>query len=138
MALPATSSNNFMSVEKPLKHITIPISVPISCAAIDEKNNSLNLRMSVVTKVSASGITLEVYREIDSDLVLLSFVAVNDCPLELRGKVVSSTKMKSGAFNVEISFQGSRDKNIEFAKHLVIVNNRSGQKPETIIDRRLN
>jgi len=138
MALLATSSKNVMSIEKPLKQITIPISVPISCAAMDEKNNSINLRMSVVTKVSASGITLEAYREIDSDLVLLSFVDVNDRPLELKGKVVSSTKMESGAFNVEISFQGSRDENIEFAKHLVIVNNRSGQKPETIIDRRLN
>lgn len=138
MALPATSKKDFIPEEKPLKQITIPISVPISCAAIDEKNNSLNLRMSVVTKVSASGITLEVYREIDSDLVLLSFVDVIDRSLELKGKVVSSTKMESGAFNVEISFHGSRDENIEFAKHLVIVNNRSGQKPETIIDRRLN
>lgn len=138
MALPATSKKDFIPEEKPLKQITIPISVPISCAAIDEKNNSLNLRMSVVTKVNASGITLEVYREIDSDLVLLSFVDVIDRSLELKGKVVSSTKMESGAFNVEISFHGSRDENIEFAKHLLIVNNRSGQKPETIIDRRLN
>lgn len=138
MALPATYRNNLIPEEKPLKQITIPISVMISCAAIDEKTNSLNLRMSVATKVSASGITLEVYREIDSDLVLLSFVDVIDRFLELKGKIVSSTKMESGAFNVEISFQGSRDENIEFAKHLVIVNNRSGQKPETIIDRKLN
>jgi hypothetical protein len=138
MGFPATSSNNLISEEKALKHITIPISVPISCAAIDDKNNSLNLRMSVATKVSASGIALEVYREIDSDLVLLSFVDVNDRSLELKGKVVSSTKIESGAFNVEISFHGSKDENIEFAKHLVIINRRSGQKPETIIDRRLN
>jgi hypothetical protein len=135
MVLITTLSNTLVSQEKPLKHITIPISVPISCAAIDDENNALNLRMNVVTKVSASGITLVVYREIDSDLVLLSFVALNDRPLELKGKVVSCTIIESGAFNVEISFQGSRDENIEFAKHLVIVNNRSSQKPTTIIDR---
>jgi hypothetical protein len=117
------------------EHITIPISVPVSCTAIDAEGTFLNLRMSVVKSVSQSGITLEAYREIDSDQVLLSFVDVIERPLEIKCKVVSCTKIESGAFKVGISFQGSRPENIEFAKHLVIVNNRSGQKPETIIDR---
>jgi hypothetical protein len=84
--------------------LTIPISVPISCTAIDSQGTPLNLRMSVVKSVSQSGITLEAYREIDSDQVLLSFVDVIERPLESKGKVVSCTKIESGAFQVEITF----------------------------------
>jgi len=127
-----------MAELKKKEHITIPISVPISCTATDAEGTPLNARMSVVKSVSPSGITLEAYREIDSDIVLLSFVDVLERPLEIKGKVDSCTKIESGAFKAEISFQGSRPENIEFAKHLVIVNNRSGQKPETIIDRKQN
>jgi hypothetical protein len=118
-----------------VKSIIIPISVPISCAAITSEGDSLNLRMSVATNVSATGITLEHYSKIESDLVLLSFAAVNDRLLELKGKVVSCTLTESGAFKLEISFQGSHSENIEFAKHLIIIYNRSGQKHQTVIDR---
>ncbi len=127
-----------MTEPKNKKHIIISISVPISCAAISAEGNPLNLRTCVATNVSASGITLELYREIDSDLVLLSFATVNDRPLELKCKVDSCTKTNSGAFRLEISFQGSHCENIEFAKHLIILNNRSGQKSETIIDKATN
>jgi hypothetical protein len=118
------------------EHITIPVSVPIFITAVDAEGTPLNARMNVVKSVSQSAITLEAYREIDSDIVLLSFVDVIERPLEIKGKVVSCNKIESGAFQVEITFQGSRPENIEFAKHLVIVNNRSGQRPETIIDRK--
>jgi hypothetical protein len=43
MALVAALRNTLVSEEKPLKYITIPISVPISCTAIDDENNTLNL-----------------------------------------------------------------------------------------------
>ena len=127
-----------MTELKNKEHVTVPISVPIFCTAVDAEGTHLNARMNVVKSVSQSAITLEAYREIDSDIVLLSFVDVIERPLEIKGKVVSCTKIESGAFKTEISFQGSRLENIEFAKHLVIVNNRSGQKPETIIDRKQN
>ena len=125
-----------MTELKNKEHVTIPISVPIFCTAVDAEGTALNARMNVVKSVSQFGITVEAYREIDSELALLSFVDVSERTLELKGKVVSCTKIESGAFQVEITFQGSRPENIEFAKHLVIVNNRSGQKPETIIDRK--
>lgn len=127
-----------MAEVKNQKHIIIPISVPISCAAISAEGNSLNLRTCVATNVSASGITLELYRQIDSDLVLLSFATVHDRPLELKGKVLTCNRIESGAFKLEISFQGSHSEKIEFAKHLIILHNRSGQKPETIIDKGIN
>jgi len=127
-----------MTELKNKEHVTIPISVPIFCTAVDAEGTPLNARMNVVKSVSQSAITLEAYREIDSDIVLLSFLDVIERPLEIKGKVVSCTKIESGAFTAEISFQGSRPENIEFAKHLVIVNNRSGQKPETIIERKPN
>jgi len=127
-----------MAEEKNRKHTMIPVSVPVSCSAINAEGCSLNLRMCVAINVSAFGITLELYREIDSNSVLLSFVSVNGGHLELKGNVVSSTKIESGAFRLEVSFQGSHEENIEFAKHLIIAHNRSGQKPETIIDRKTN
>ena len=126
-----------MTELKNKEHVTVPISVPIFCTAVDAEGTHLNARMNVVKSVSQSAITLEAYREIDSDIVLLSFfVDVIERSLEIKGKVVSCTKIESGAFKAEIFFQGSRPENIEFAKHLVIVNNRSGQKPETTIDRK--
>lgn len=96
----------------------------------------MNSDLSVIKNVSQSGVTLELYREISSDLVLLSFVTIDWRQIEIKGKVVSSGKIESGATGLEISFQASRVENIEFAKNLVMFHRRCGQQSETIIDKK--
>jgi len=119
-----------------VKHPIISVSVPVSCVSIDSGGNSLKSSMSMVKEVSQSGLTLELYQETDSDLVLLSFLDILRRPLEIKGKVVSSSKIESGAIRFEIAFQGSRSENIEFAKNLVMAHHRCGQQSETVIDRK--
>ena len=119
-----------------IKYPIIAVSVPISCVSIDFGGDSLKSSMSLVKEVSQSEVTLELYQEIDSDLVLLSFLDILRRPLEIKGKVVSSIKIESGAIRFKISFQGSRSENIEFAKNLVMTHYRCGQHSETVIERK--
>lgn len=120
------------------KHPIIPVSVLVSCVSIDSGGDSLKSSMSLVKEVSQSGVTLESYQDTDSDLVLLSLLDIFRLPLEIKGKVVSSNKIESGAIRFEIAFQGSRPENIEFAKNLVMAHHRCGQQSATVIDRKPN
>jgi hypothetical protein len=74
-----------MSGVEKRKNPRIPVSVPVSCVSIDQEGSPLNYNMGVVKDVSQSGLALEVYCELVSDLVLLSFVDIAGTTLELRG-----------------------------------------------------
>jgi len=125
-----------MSETEKVKHPIISVSVPVSCDSIDSGSESLKSSMSLVKEVSQSGVTLELYQETGSDLVLLSFLDILRRPLEIKGKLVSSMKIESGAIRYKISFQGSRSENIEFAKNIVMAHYRCEQHSETVIERK--
>lgn len=120
------------------KYPSIRVSIPVSCVSINSGGESLKSSMSLVKEVSQNGVTLELYQETASDLVLLSFLDILRRPLEIKGKVVSSTKIESGAIRFEIAFQGTRSEIIEFAKNIVMAHHRCGQQSETVIDRKQN
>jgi len=101
------------------KHPRISVSVPVSCASIDEEGSPLNFNMGVVKDVSQSGLALEVYCELVSDLVLLSFVDVGGRTLELKGRAVYSKKMDSGTVKLGVFLLGKPPENIDFVKALV-------------------
>jgi hypothetical protein len=101
------------------KHDRISISVPVSCVSIDQEGSPLNFNMGVVKDVSQSGLALEVYCELVSDLVLLSFVDVGGKTLELRGKAVYSKKTESGTIKVGVLLLGKPPENIDFVRGLV-------------------
>ena len=107
-----------LSLEK-RKHIRIPVSVPVSCVSIDEEGRPLNFNMGVVKDISQSGLALEVYCELESDSVLLSFVDVTGKTLELRGKSVYSNRTDSGTIKVGVFLLGKPPENIDFVKELV-------------------
>ena len=111
-----------------LKHPIISVSVPVSWDSLDSGSESLKSSMSLFKEVSQSGVTLELYQETGSDLVLLSFLDILRRQLEMKAKVVSSMKVESGAIRYKISFQGSRPENIEFAKNLVMAPYRCEQQ----------
>jgi PilZ domain len=101
------------------KHPRISVSVPVSCASIDEEGSPLNFNMGIVKDLSQSGLALEVYGELVSDLVLLSFVDVAGTTLELRGKAVYSKKSYSGTIKLGVLLMGKPLENIDFVKALV-------------------
>jgi hypothetical protein len=101
------------------KYPRISLSVPVSCVSIAENGSPLNFNMGVVKDVSQSGVALEVYCELASDMVLLSFVDVAGKTIELRGKAVYSKKNDSGSIKVGVSLLGEPRENIDFVKGLV-------------------
>lgn len=101
------------------KHPRISVSVPVSCVSIDQEGRPLNFNMGVVKDVSQSGVALEVYCELVSDLVLLSFVDAGGKTLELRGKAVYSKKSNSGTIKLGVLLLGQLPENIDFVKRLV-------------------
>lgn len=101
------------------KYPRIPVSVPVSCVSIDQEGSPLNFNMGVVKDVSQSGLALEVYCELVSDLVLLSFVNVAGTTLELRGNAVYSKKSDSGTIKLGVLLLGNPQENIYFVRALV-------------------
>jgi hypothetical protein len=88
-----------------VKHPIISVSVPVSCDSIDSGSESLKSSMSFVKEVSQSGVTLELYQETGSDLVLLSFLDILRRPLEIKGKLVSSIKIDLGQSDIKYRFK---------------------------------
>ena len=110
------------------KHPRIPVSVPVSCVSIDQEGSPLNFNMGVVTDVSQSGLAIEVYCELVSDLLLLSFVDVAGTTIELRGKAVYLKKSDSGAIKLGVLLLGKPQENIDFVKALVRFHIKAGRK----------
>jgi hypothetical protein len=79
------------------KYPRIPVSVLVSCISIDQEVSPLNFNMGVVKDACQSGLVLEVYCELVSDLVLLSFVNVSGTTLELRGMLFNKPSPPQGA-----------------------------------------
>ena len=88
-----------------VKHSIISVSVPVSCDFIDSGSESLKSSMSIVKEMSQSGVTLELYQETGSDLVLLSFLDILRRPLEIKGKLVSSIKIDLGQSDIKYRFK---------------------------------
>jgi len=109
----------FMSGIEKRKHSRISISVPVSCVSIDQEGSPLNFNMGVVKDISQGGLALEVFREMESDLVLLSFVDVAGKTIELRGKSVYSKRNNSGTIKLGVLLLGKPSENIDFVKALV-------------------
>jgi hypothetical protein len=77
VALPYYKSGRACYVRnRKIKYPMIAVSVPTSCVSINFGGDSLKSSMSLVKEVSQSEVTLELYQEIDSDLVLLSFLDI--------------------------------------------------------------
>jgi hypothetical protein len=82
-------------------------------AVFDEK-------IGVILDISQGGILIESVCKIVSDYVLLISVDLASNLIEIRGKVVHCKKGKNGKYKTGISFQGTGEKNIYFAKKLMV------------------
>ena len=91
----------------------------ISYVCIDIGGNLIDQNMGVALNLSQSGILLETGRPIESDIVALMFVDLEENLAEIRGQVAYSKQKESGMYFNGIHFMGGHEENIQFAEKLI-------------------
>ena len=91
----------------------------LSYISIDSDGNHLGQNMGAVLNASQTGIKIETYDALDSNLGIISFVDWNKKMVEIKGRVVYSKQASSGKFISGISLQGSPAEKLQFIKKLV-------------------
>ena len=108
-----------MATDERRKYPRVPICDPISYISIDSDGNHLSQNLGTVLNASQTGIKIETYEVLESDLALLSFVDLEKKMVEITGRVVYCKEKQSGKFVSGISLQGSPADKIQFIKKLV-------------------
>ena len=108
-----------MATDERRQYPRVPICDPISYISIDSDGNHLSQNLGTVLNASQTGIKIETYEVLESDLALLSSVDLEKKMVEITGRVVYCKEKQSGKFVSGISLQGSPADKIQFIKKLV-------------------
>jgi len=103
------------------KHPRVRTSNLISFKLYDDTGRLLNQSMARALNISQSGILIEAAHLIKSDRISLMSADTGDRLVEIKGRVVYSRDNGTGMYETGISFEGSAEENIDFAKKLVKV-----------------
>jgi hypothetical protein len=108
-------------MEKPdrRKYPRVDVYSSISYVCIDIDGKLIDQNMGVALNLSQSGILLETGRPIESDIVSLMFVDLEENLAEIRGDVAYSKQKESGMYFNGIHFMGDHEDNIQFAEKLI-------------------
>jgi c-di-GMP-binding flagellar brake protein YcgR len=108
-------------MEKPdrRKYPRVDVYSSISYVCIDVDGKLIDQNMGVALNLSQSGILLETGRPIESNIVSLMFVDLEEKLVEIRGEVAYSEQKESGMYFNGIRFKGNHEENIQFAEKLV-------------------
>jgi c-di-GMP-binding flagellar brake protein YcgR len=91
----------------------------ISYVCIDIDGNLIDQNMGVALNISQSGILLETGRPLESNIISLMFVDLEEDLAEIGGEVAYSKKNESGMYFNGIHFKGNHKENIKFAEKLI-------------------
>ena len=108
-----------MSTTDQRKHPRVPISNLISFNVYDEDGRLVNHSMAKALNISQGGILIESAVMVKSDRISLMSTDTLNKLVEVKGRVRYSRENEYGMFEIGISFEGTRDENVEFAKRLV-------------------
>ena len=108
-----------MATDERRQYPRVPICDPISYISIDSDGNHLSQNLGTVLNASQTGIKIETYEVLESDLALLSFIDLEKKMVEITGRVVYCKEKQAGKFVSGISLQGSPADKIQFIKKLV-------------------
>ena len=108
-----------MSTKDQRKHPRVPISNLISFNVYDDDGRLVNHSMAKALNISQGGILIESAIMVKSDRISLMSTDTQNELVEVKGRVRYSQKNEYGMFEIGISFEGTHDENIEFAKRLV-------------------
>jgi hypothetical protein len=75
--------------------------------------------MAVAFNISQNGTLIETSNIVLSKWIELISVDFNENIIELKGKIAFCKKVQSGKYRTGISFQGSHEQNVAFAKQLI-------------------
>jgi hypothetical protein len=115
----AYSDSNLGMVTERRRHSRISIYHPISYVGIDENGNILEQQIGIALDISQSGILIESIQEVESTSLIIMAVGTSKNLIEIKGTVAYCRSSGKGKFNVGVSFQGSREDKIQFAKKIV-------------------
>ena len=112
---------NSMSTRNQRKHARVPTGNLISFNVYDEDGGLVNHSMAKALNISQGGILIETAFMIKPDRISLMSADTENKLVEVKGRVRYSEENENGMFETGISFEGTYDENIEFAKKLVKV-----------------
>ena len=91
----------------------------ISYVCIDKDGSLVDQRMGVALNISQTGVLLETGRQLESSLISLMFVDMEEMLVEISGEIVYSRENDSGMYLNGIRFRGTHEENIRIAKKLI-------------------
>ena len=112
---------NSMPTGDQRKHPRVPTSNLISFNVYDEDGRLVNHSMAKALNISQGGILIETALMLQSDRISLMSADTQNELVEVKGRVRYSRENEYGMFETGISFEGTHDENVEFAKRLVKV-----------------
>ena len=101
------------------KHPRIKILSLISYTCLDDDGVIIGQSFGTALDISQGGLLLETISIIETEYVLLTIIDLEGKLQELKGKVVYSKKADSGKCRSGVSFQGTKEENIQFASAIV-------------------
>jgi len=106
------------------KHKRINTENLISHVIVDEHGNKISQGLSNTVDISKSGILLETSYPIESGLVLLTTVDLDDNLVDIKGELVYCKKTAIGMYHSGIKFVDTNEQKVNFAVRLVKEYNR--------------
>jgi hypothetical protein len=111
-----------MNLTEKRKYPRVKIKNLISYVCLDEDGKPIKRLMGSALDISQGGLLLETANQIEPGNGILITADEQDRIVEIKGKAAYCRETGSGRFYVGISFQGTHDENIQFAKHIVRAN----------------
>ena len=110
-----------MSTRDQRKHPRVPTSNLIAFNVYDEDGRLVNQNMAKALNISQGGILIESASMIGADWISLMSADSQNELMEVSGRVRFSRENENGMFEIGISFEGTPEEKVEFAKRLVKV-----------------
>lgn len=108
-----------MSGTEKRKYPRIRIFSLISYACLDDDGQILGQSYGTALDISQGGLLLETISAVNTDYILLTIIDLEDKWQELKGKVAYCKRTDTGKFRTGVSFQGTKEENIQFAAAMV-------------------
>jgi predicted Zn finger-like uncharacterized protein len=97
----------------------IALSVPVSCISIDGEDRPLNFYIGLITEVGPADLCVEVFCSMVPDLVLVSFINLENRDVQIKATVVRSETTPSRKTKLELSLMGTHQETTDFIAQLV-------------------
>ena len=113
------------------KYPRIDTSNLIACCCQDENGNELDHWMARALDVSPTGVKIETFQEIESEIIRLMSVDSDGTLIDINGRVVHGHQTEDGRYEIGICLAGTELENTRFALKLIRICHRT--EPEFVM-----